>query len=187
MKQKTRSKEEWKRLVGEYRESGKSLREWCSERGINQKTMSNHTPLYPRANNPQNVHRSEGEWLALIQEQRTSGKSRERWCNENNINHKSMGSAEKRYASQLENISIGHEILESDTRNREITNEPFVKSETPGWIEIGVDAKQHNPQVVVQEKKSKIRIRCGKLEIEADADYPLSHLENLIEKLVVAC
>ena len=225
MKQKTRSKEEWRKLVGEYRESGKSLREWCSERGINQSTMSNHTPLYPQAKNPQNIHRSEGEWIALIQEQSNSGKSRERWCDENNINHKSMGSAVKRYASRLENINNGHEMHESKPRNEEeIFGEPSIKSGKPGcmgeqfcertegvrnaeqttkpsWIEIGIETEMnpeesvlrsktseyYKPQVEVEEKKSKIRIRCGKLEIEADDDYPSSHLENLIGKLATVC
>ena len=231
MKEKTRSKEEWKRLVGEYRESGKSLQEWCSERGINRSTMSNHTPLYPQAKNPQNVHRSEGEWIALIHEQRNSGKSRERWCDENNINHKSMGSAVKRYASRLENINNGHEIRESKPRNEEeISGEPSVKSDKPccigeqfyeytegvrnakqttkpSWIEIGIEtevnpeeagqleelvlrsktSEHHKPQGEVEEKKSKIRIRCGKLEIEADDGYPSSHLENLIGKLAMVC
>jgi len=223
MKQKTRSKEEWKKLVGEYRESGKSLREWCSERGINQSTMSNHTPLYPRASNPQNVHRSEGEWIALIHEQRTSGKSRERWCYENNINHKSMGSAVKRYASRLENIDNSQEIIES--KPQEISNETSNdntchraeqfcehtedvrntgQTTSPSWIEIGLEAERDKPQAKVEtrEKKSKIIIRCSKLEIEADSDYPSSHLENLIglvirltadcspmqpKKLVMAC
>jgi len=231
MKQKTRSKEEWKRLVGEYRESGKSLREWCSERGINQSTMSNHTPLYPHTKKPQNVHRSEGEWIALIQEQRNSGKSRERWCDENNINHKSMGSAVKRYASRLENINNRQEICESKPlNNKEIFGEPFLKSDNPNcraeqfceqtkgvrnaeqtakpsWIEIGIDEEmnreeverleepvliskipdRHKPQAEAHEKKSKIRIRCGKLEIEADDGYPSSHLENLIGRLAAVC
>ena len=229
MKQKTRSKEEWKRLVCEYRESGKSLREWCGERGINPSTMSNHTPLYPSAKKPQNVHRSEGEWIALIQEQRNSGKSRERWCDENNINHKSMGSAVKRYANRIEDINNRNEMLENKTRNKKIPGEASVKIDTPGcktgqlvesmtnpsWVEIGIETEM-NPeeagrleapvllrtealfpacktserpkhQAEVEEKKSKIRIRCGKLEIEADDDYPSSHLENLIGKLVAVC
>ncbi|MCL2412405.1 MAG: hypothetical protein FWC97_12275, partial [Treponema sp.] len=171
---------------------------------------------------------------ALIQEQRNSGKSRERWCDENNINHKSMGSAVKRYANRLENINNRQEICESKPlNNKEIFGEPFLKSDNPNcraeqfceqtkgvrnaeqttkpsWIEIGIESEMnqekayrleepdsrertqrvcemisktsehHKPQAEIEEKKSKIKIRFGKLEIEADDGYPSSHLENLI-------
>jgi hypothetical protein len=192
MKQKVRSKEEWKKLVNEYRASGKSLRVWCSENGINEKTMSNYTPLYPRLDKPRNAQRSDNEWIELIKKQRASGKSRENWCRENNINHKSMGSAETRYAGQLEEImrrqdscnGDGDIIVEID-KSHEIEN--ALNMDSPRWVEVNVKDELPMQQRAVgggEKEISKITIRCGKLEIEADANYPPTHLESLIVTIV---
>jgi len=89
---KQRTKADWEKLVREYRGSGKSLRVWCDENGINYKTMCGHTHLVPA----HNAKRTEKEWIDLISKKRESGMSREGWCRENGVNPNSMLSAEKR-------------------------------------------------------------------------------------------
>ena len=45
-----RTKEEWLKLVEEYRKSGQVLAQWCEEHGINRKTMSGYTHMKPAQN-----------------------------------------------------------------------------------------------------------------------------------------
>jgi len=154
--------------------------------------MSNHTPLYPRTENPRNAQRSDSEWMALIQEQRISGKSRENWCRENNINHKSMGSAEKRYASRLEDIMVRQDSYGRDGDNTGVIDETHKiegvqKNDSQGWVEVGIKSELPMPQMAeasVGKEASRIIIRCGKLEIEADENYPPTHLEILIAMVI---
>lgn len=208
---KQRKKADWEQLVREYRNSGKSLRVWCDENGINHKTMCGYTHLVPA----HNAKRSEKEWIDLINEKQASGMSREGWCRENEINPNSMLSAEKRLKTKLNSDSdMKESIDESRQMNTDIT--PCIISAESKWIEVNIDespeselpakrrhlpttaipaTSSHGDILIKEENKSKetvlsyskIVIRCGKLVIEADAGYPSECLENFIGKLAAVC
>jgi len=215
MKQRTKS--EWENLVREYRSSGKSLRAWCDENGINYKTMCGHTHLVPA----QNEKRTEKEWIDLISKKQASGMTREGWCRENGVNPNSMLSAEKRINAKLDlgntasakqspAIAQGEEAIE-ESKQINTSAPPHTDYAAPKWIEIGISeppkptlslessdfsnirpSDSFDGEIIKDVKKSellgsKIMIHCGKLTIEADADYPSEHLENLIGKLAAVC
>jgi len=151
---KQRTKAEWEELVREYRSSGKSLRGWCDEKGVNYKTMCGNTHLVPT----NNAKRSEKEWIDLIREQRASGMGREGWCRERSVNPNSMYSAEKRLKEKLSPNSVAatskhlsvNAIASVPTNTQK--EEPIEESNQvstgttlrttlnkPHWIEVGID------------------------------------------------
>ena len=225
---KQRTKTDWEKLVREYRGSGKPLRVWCDENGINYKTMCGHTHLVPA----HNEKRTEKEWTDLISKKQASGMTREGWCRENGVNPNSMLSAEKRLRAKSDSgIAVSAKQLPMRTREEEPieesqkTNTDYANPKWAGrspcgellapatWIEIGIGeppkpalppesrdfsnirpSDSFDDEIIkdCKDKKSKrfdskIMIRCGKLTIEADAGYPVEHLENLIGRLVAAC
>jgi len=97
MRQKTRTKAEWEELIKECRSSGKSMREWCAEKGINYKTMCGNTYLVPS----RTVNRSDYEWIELMKRQQSSGMSQAGWCRDNKINSSAMTSATERIKLKL--------------------------------------------------------------------------------------
>lgn len=210
-----RTKAEWTELVKEYRCSGKSLKDWCSEKEINYKTMCGNTHLVPS----QSAKRSEQEWISLISKHRASGMSRESWCREHEINSSTMISAENRLKSKLDAAvqilpQSPHELktatkngpmqkrtvveYRSSAEDTKDKREATIMGSDSRWIEVGMEDSQESKTPVPAEKDapqkehpnlsdSKIVIRCGKLTIETDASYPLENLENLIGKLALVC
>lgn len=185
-----RTKEEWEKLVREYRDSGKSLKVWCDENGVNHHTMSSYTTLIPRFH----AQRSNQEWMSLILEQKASGISREQWCRENDVKSSAMHSAEKRLREKLGAANMREQKKIGESDKPDSTQNAMHQKENAEWIEIGIAGEiKPDPVLMVDVAEpeantiSKIKIRCGKLEIEADADYPSGHLENLIGKLAAVC
>ena len=123
-----RTKEEWLKLVEEYRKSGQVLSRWCEEHGINHKTMSGYTHMKPALS----TKRSEQEWIMLIAKQKASEMSREGWCRENNINPNSMLSAEKRLNAKR--------AADIETESRVLANKKQASNELDKgklkWIEV---------------------------------------------------
>lgn len=117
MKQRTRA--DWEKLVREYRSSGKPLKVWCDENGINYKTMCGHTHLVPA----HNAKRTEKEWLDLISQKQASGMSREGWCRENGVNPNSMLSAEKRLREKMDLDNTSAKQMAKRTQEKELTED----------------------------------------------------------------
>jgi len=215
---KQRTKADWEKLVKEYRSSGKSLKVWCDENEVNYKTMCGHTHLVPA----HNEKRTDKEWIDLINKKQTSGMSREGWCRENGVNPNSMLSAEKRLRAKidLDNVLLGQASIPSQKKvftedSKQMNTDIALCTDygPPKWIEVGIEESSdstlsheskrlpNNHSVdslsdriaeegAPKESKqldSKITIRCGKLIVEADANYPFAHLENLIGKLATVC
>lgn len=198
-----RTKEEWAELVIAYRKSGKPLKEWCKENNINYKTMSGNTHLIPS----QNATRSDKEWCELIKEQKASGMSRSRWCKEKGIVQTTMITAEKRLSMRMEAVCKKEEVkVETDFPEVEVNElhaeDSSLQKEMAQWIEVGVNEmlEENVSQMIIAkeeekgdhlfreiDRSSKIIIRSGSIEIEADAGYPFVHLEQLIGKLVKLC
>lgn len=137
MKQRTKS--DWEKLVREYRSSGKSLRVWCDENGVNYKTMCGHTHLVPA----HNEKRTEKEWIGLISKKQASGMTREGWCRENGVNPNSMLSAEKRINAKLDSgntasskqspaIAQGEEAIE-ESKQINTSTPPHTDYANPKW------------------------------------------------------
>jgi hypothetical protein len=136
-------------------------------------------------------YRSDQEWAALITQQKASGISRDGWCMENGINPNSMQSAVKRLMMRKQTLPA--EPKEEDITSLQTSMPAPQKSETR-WIEVGVADSMEASAPLGKEKiipakihkeawKAGIVIRSGSLEIEADADYPIEHLEILLGKL----
>jgi hypothetical protein len=119
---KQRTKTDWEKLVREYRSSGKSLRVWCDENGINYKTMCGYTHLVPA----HNEKRTEKEWIDLISKKQASGMTREGWCRENGVNPNSMLSAEKRLKAKLDS---GNTVSAKQLPTRTQEKEPIEESQ----------------------------------------------------------
>lgn len=120
MRRRTRTKAEWEELVREYRESGVSLKEWCSEKGINYKTMCGNTYLVPQRSSK----RGDQEWVELIKKQQMSGMSQSGWCKQHKINPSTMASAIERLK-----IKFGDDFLNKSLSIKTVNSTPTVEND----------------------------------------------------------
>jgi len=167
-----RTKAEWAALVAEYRQSGKTMKSFCGERGINVKTFGNHAhkrqimeglPKGPYRK--ETGGRSSEEWLALITEQKASGKKRSAWCREHGIRPDAMTKAERR--------------LKADSR--QFTPKPAE------WLELSPQSDTETQPMENENANSAVKIRMGDIEIEISASYPTEKLATLMRALVKSC
>jgi len=151
----SRTKDEWAEIVNLYRNSGQTMKAFCEERGINLKTLGNH--VHPPAK--VQATRSLEEWRTMIDAQNSSGRNRAAWCREHGVSEVAMRAAERRLKS-------------------------LVDISEPEWVELWVPAKTYVNSPKEDVGGGSIKIRYGKLEIEAHADYPMEKLGILFERLV---
>ena len=159
-----RTKDEWIELVAEYRESGKTMKLFCEERGVNYKTFSScaHRMSLKGKTSNGTGPRSPQEWLVLIAEQKASGKSRAAWCREHDVRPDAMTKAEKRLSAN--------------------SMEP---ASAPEWLELSPQVSTDAyPAVGDEDASYSVKIRTADLEIEAPANYPVEKLATLIRGLV---
>ena len=158
-----RTKDEWTALVAEYRNSGKTMKSFCEEHGVNYKTFGNyaHRRSLKERTTSGTQSRSPEEWLTLIAEQKASGKSRAAWCRERDIRSDAMTKAEKRLMAN--------------------SMEPAPALE---WLELNSQTNTDASPAGNEDASYAVKIRTADLEIEAPANYPVEKLAILIRGLV---
>jgi len=196
-KKTARSDQEWIDLFMQQRFSGLGITAWCNENGINPNAMSSAKKrLGSKLEAAFGVLEEEPEAKdANLGEQVSSNESREvthdfkedRACWVEVQLSESCGidtamsiqaDAPKAFAKCEATVVCD----ESDQNLAEKHKRSACESEE-ATFSLPNKSDSASPNNHIQN--SKIIIRYGKLEMEADAGYPLGHLENLIGKLVV--
>lgn len=154
-----RSEDEWKIIVEEYRRSGMSLRAYAEEKGIQLKTLSNHTrsnvslksKVLPAT---KNRRRNLDEWAALIRDQILSGLSVNDWCKEKGISQAAMRDAERKIRT--------------------------AENQKPqSWVQAHVTEGNSHKQL----NEGRVLIRFPGVEIETEESYPAENIVFMIERL----
>jgi lambda repressor-like predicted transcriptional regulator len=177
-----RTKEEWTKIVEEFKDSGQTMTAFCAEHGINMKTLGNHV-YRDRAGVEEPVKkRSLKEWGALIEAQRDSGMTMADWCRQHGITPDTMRTAAKRIKASAESIDKTRWVELNDEGKQKIHSlekkEDILKPRRPCTHDKPISSDRLDGAGC-----GSIKIRAGELEIEVDASYPIEKLSILIERL----